>query len=268
MLTLRVCSSMAPWSQRPPGRRPQRGGRGSYVPDHVRNPGKYTCYALDEPLTVGGGGGGGAAADDAEQVTARFALGSRLAAVTRIRACGAGCACRGMAQSVSGKTGCCTVQGGESAPHHLDVAARAHKCTGALAAEARRPSCPRAAQSAAQVQAARAAQTAAAAARASDAGAAPSGGGEEAARADLPAFGGGIEFRPRAARVQPGGGGGGGGAGSAGGPKADRLGGGDGSGAMALEAEGPAAGEVEEVRPALLASLQSHVQLPGAKLAA
>jgi len=28
---------------------------GSYVPDHVRNPGKYTCYTFDEPLVVGGG---------------------------------------------------------------------------------------------------------------------------------------------------------------------------------------------------------------------
>ena len=25
------------------------------MPDHVRNPHKYTCYALEEPLTVGGG---------------------------------------------------------------------------------------------------------------------------------------------------------------------------------------------------------------------
>jgi len=76
-----------------------------------------------------------------------------------------------------------------------------------------------------------------------------------AGSADLPAFGGGIEFRPRAARTQPGGGGGGGGGGGdAGGPRPDRLGGGGdgGSGgrAMALEAEGPAAGEAEEARPA------------------
>jgi len=105
------------------------------------------------------------------------------------------------------------------------------------------------------VQAARAAQTAAAVARGAGAGAAPSGGGAAAPRADLPAFGGGIEFRPRAARTQPGGGGGGGGGGGdAGGPRPDRLGGGGdgGSGgrAMALEAEGPAAGEAEEARPA------------------
>jgi len=95
---------MAPWSQRPPGRQPQRGSRGSYVPDHVRNPGKYTCYALDETLTIGGGGGG-AAAGDAEQVAARSLSGSRLAAVTRVGACGAGCACQGVAQRVPGKTG-------------------------------------------------------------------------------------------------------------------------------------------------------------------
>ena len=34
------------------------------MPDHVRNPHKYTCYALEEPLTVGGGGD--AAADGAQ----------------------------------------------------------------------------------------------------------------------------------------------------------------------------------------------------------
>ena len=44
-------------------RRPQRGARGSCVPDHVRNPGKYTCYALDEPLIIGSGGGGGGGGD-------------------------------------------------------------------------------------------------------------------------------------------------------------------------------------------------------------
>lgn len=35
----------------------KRGGRsgGQYVPDHVRNPHKYTCYVLDEPIIVGGG---------------------------------------------------------------------------------------------------------------------------------------------------------------------------------------------------------------------
>ncbi len=46
--------------------RQQRGARASYVPDHVRNPQKYTCYALEEPLIVGGGdqgGGGNAGAD-------------------------------------------------------------------------------------------------------------------------------------------------------------------------------------------------------------
>ena len=48
-------------------RRPQRGMRGSYVPDHVRNPGKYTCYALEEPLIIGSGGGGGDALGDTGQ---------------------------------------------------------------------------------------------------------------------------------------------------------------------------------------------------------
>ena len=40
-------------------RAPRRGQgtnpRRSTVPDHVRNPDKYTCYVLDEPLLVGGG---------------------------------------------------------------------------------------------------------------------------------------------------------------------------------------------------------------------
>ncbi|KAK9843449.1 hypothetical protein WJX81_003052 [Elliptochloris bilobata] len=62
----------APGSQLRPQRRPQRGVRSSFVPDHVRNPGKYTCYALDEPLTVGGGGGG--LVGDAEQVQATRAV--------------------------------------------------------------------------------------------------------------------------------------------------------------------------------------------------
>ena len=29
----------------------------SRVPDHVRNPGSYTCYTLDEPVWVGGAAG-------------------------------------------------------------------------------------------------------------------------------------------------------------------------------------------------------------------
>lgn len=66
-------------------RRPQRGARGSYVPDHVRNPGKYTCYALDEPLIIGsGGGGGGDALGDAEQARAfcpRLELGCSYASM-------------------------------------------------------------------------------------------------------------------------------------------------------------------------------------------
>eukprot|EP00873_Tetraselmis_striata_P007120 jgi/Tetstr1/427384/TSEL_017548.t1 len=36
----------------------RRGNRQRHVPDHVLHPEKYTCYTLDEPLTVGGGGGG------------------------------------------------------------------------------------------------------------------------------------------------------------------------------------------------------------------
>jgi hypothetical protein len=35
----------------------------SYVPDHVRNPQRYTCYTLDEPILVGGGDQDSAAAD-------------------------------------------------------------------------------------------------------------------------------------------------------------------------------------------------------------
>lgn len=42
-----------------PGKAPHSGQgrtpRRSTVPDHVRNPDKYTCYVLDEPLTVGEG---------------------------------------------------------------------------------------------------------------------------------------------------------------------------------------------------------------------
>ena len=56
------------------GRAQARGGRRagrSYVPDHVRNPHKYTCYILDEPITVGGGDAGdvlGAGQPGLEQV--------------------------------------------------------------------------------------------------------------------------------------------------------------------------------------------------------
>ena len=35
----------------------------SKVPDHVRNPHRYTCYTLDEPILVGGGDQGSTAAD-------------------------------------------------------------------------------------------------------------------------------------------------------------------------------------------------------------
>ena len=38
----------------PSGRSSQARGR-SRVPDHVRNPHKYTVYQFDEPVTVGGG---------------------------------------------------------------------------------------------------------------------------------------------------------------------------------------------------------------------
>ena len=34
---------------------PSRRRGNSWVPDHVRNPHKYDCYALDEPLIIGGG---------------------------------------------------------------------------------------------------------------------------------------------------------------------------------------------------------------------
>ena len=40
-----------------PGGRPRQQQSLSHVPDHVRNPAKYTCYVLDEPLVVGGGVG-------------------------------------------------------------------------------------------------------------------------------------------------------------------------------------------------------------------
>lgn len=46
-----------------PGQRRQRGTGLSYVPDHVKNPHKYTCYVLEQPLVVGGGEQGGAGAD-------------------------------------------------------------------------------------------------------------------------------------------------------------------------------------------------------------
>lgn len=61
------CRSMEK-PQREFKQRPQRGARGSYVPDHVRNPQKYTCYVLDEPLTIGGGDDGDFG--DVEQVRA------------------------------------------------------------------------------------------------------------------------------------------------------------------------------------------------------
>ena len=40
-----------------PGGRPRQQQSLSHVPDHVKNPAKYTCYVLDEPLVVGGGVG-------------------------------------------------------------------------------------------------------------------------------------------------------------------------------------------------------------------
>ena len=39
---------------------PSRRRGNSWVPDHVRNPHKYDCYALDEPLIIGGGSRGDA----------------------------------------------------------------------------------------------------------------------------------------------------------------------------------------------------------------
>ena len=55
-------AAAAPPMQRP-AQRQQRGARLSRVPDHVKNPHKYTCYVLDEPLVVGGGEQGDAGAD-------------------------------------------------------------------------------------------------------------------------------------------------------------------------------------------------------------
>ena len=37
------------------GSAPQRQRRLSFVPDHVKNPERYTCYDLGESITVGGG---------------------------------------------------------------------------------------------------------------------------------------------------------------------------------------------------------------------
>lgn len=41
-----------------PGVQRQHRDRQAHVPDHVKNPHKYTCYTLDEPLVVGSGVGG------------------------------------------------------------------------------------------------------------------------------------------------------------------------------------------------------------------
>lgn len=50
--------------RRPPAApKPGPGRSLSYVPDHVKNPQRYTCYVLDEPITVGGGDQGTATAD-------------------------------------------------------------------------------------------------------------------------------------------------------------------------------------------------------------
>ena len=37
------------------GSMPQRHRRPSFVPDHVKNPERYTCYDLGESITIGGG---------------------------------------------------------------------------------------------------------------------------------------------------------------------------------------------------------------------
>ena len=42
----------------------------SKVPDHVKNPQKYTCYVLDEPLIIGSGGGGDASQHQPSTVSA------------------------------------------------------------------------------------------------------------------------------------------------------------------------------------------------------
>ena len=44
-----------PRDLRPTSDLPSRRRGNSWVPDHVRNPHKYDCYALDEPLIIGGG---------------------------------------------------------------------------------------------------------------------------------------------------------------------------------------------------------------------
>ncbi|KAF6253062.1 hypothetical protein COO60DRAFT_1704001 [Scenedesmus sp. NREL 46B-D3] len=60
-----------------------RSGRGSFVPDHVRNPQKYTVYTLDEPLFVGQGGGDEAAADGRPAAAAVAAAGTGAAAAVQ-----------------------------------------------------------------------------------------------------------------------------------------------------------------------------------------
>ncbi|CAL8471507.1 g11049 [Coccomyxa elongata] len=52
----------------------------SYVPDHVKNPHRYTCYTLDEPILVGGGDQGRTAADGGQAEMERAARAAMSAA--------------------------------------------------------------------------------------------------------------------------------------------------------------------------------------------
>jgi hypothetical protein len=69
------------------------GGRGSYVPEHVRRPHAYTCYTLDAPVVVGSGqvgasdGSLGGRGDDADG-GAVLAVQAAMAAATQARGTG------------------------------------------------------------------------------------------------------------------------------------------------------------------------------------
>lgn len=57
-----------------PARPPREQRRRSFVPDHVRNPQRYTCYDLGESITVGGGDQGASAADGGQADMERVML--------------------------------------------------------------------------------------------------------------------------------------------------------------------------------------------------
>jgi hypothetical protein len=59
---------------RPPGEQRRR----SFVPDHVRNPQRYTCYDLGESITVGGGHQGASTADGGQADIERVMVCPRL----------------------------------------------------------------------------------------------------------------------------------------------------------------------------------------------